>query len=84
MGRREFTEAEIQELEKNPYVDDVNSVRIIYSEGFKQHFVREYMKGIKPTQIFREAGFDVELIGYKRIERATARWKPYGNKSTLK
>ena len=43
MGRREFTEAEIQELEKNPYVDDVNSVRIIYSEGFKQHFVGEYM-----------------------------------------
>lgn len=76
MGRREFTAEEIERLKKNPYIDDVNAVRIIYSDEFKRRFVEEYLEGKRPTQIFRDAGFDVKLIGYKRIERATARWRP--------
>ena len=31
--------------------------------------------GEKPTALFREAGLDPKLIGYKRIERAFARWR---------
>lgn len=76
MNRRRFTDTEVERINDNPYVDNVTAARITYSDEFKEHFVREYMDGKRPTQIFRDAGFDVKLIGYKRIERATARWRP--------
>ena len=59
----------------NPYVVEVNERRIVYSEEFKRFFMREYLAGKGPTQIFREAGFDKEVLGSKRIERAASRWK---------
>ena len=34
-----------------------------------------YNAGESPAAIFREAGLDPKLIGYKRIERCIARWK---------
>lgn len=75
MGRGRFTKEEIRELRENPYVSAVSETRIIYTNEFKHKFVEEYMNGRKPTEIFREAGFDVKALGSKRIERACARWK---------
>jgi len=37
--------------------------------------MKEYLNGKKPTQIFREAGFDPAILGSKRIERSSARWR---------
>lgn len=34
-----------------------------------------YNAGESPSAIFREAGLDSKLIGYKRVERCIARWK---------
>lgn len=34
-----------------------------------------YNAGESPSAIFREAGLDPKLIGYKRVERCIARWK---------
>ncbi|MFQ8601762.1 MAG: HTH domain-containing protein [Anaerovoracaceae bacterium] len=75
MGRKEFTVEEICELEENPYVDRVDNIRITYSEEFKEHFIKEYIKGKNPSEIFREAGFDPEVLGKKRIEKAGYRWR---------
>ena len=75
MGRGRFTKEEIRELRENPYVSAVSETRIIYTNEFKHKFIEEYMNGRKPTEIFREAGFDVKALGSKRIERACARWK---------
>ena len=41
------------------------------------------MQGKKPTAIFRDAGFDVKVLGSKRIERACARWKESYEAGTL-
>ena len=75
MGRGRLSDDEIRILKDNPYVDSIDGDRIIYSDRFKHHFMGEYNKGKKPTQIFREAGFDPVILGSKRIERATASWK---------
>lgn len=75
MGRGKLTEKEIEILKKNPFVVSVNGNRIIYSTEFKQMFMKAYKKGTGPTEIFRNAGFDVKILGSKRIERAAARWK---------
>ena len=79
---KKFTDAEIAYLRGLKAVDNVTTNRIIYSEEFKRHFLREYWNGRKPTEIFRDAGLPVILLGCKRIERCIARWKaarPEGN-----
>ena len=69
MGRGNFTKAEMETLLRNPYVADVNEKSISYSTEFKFLFMNEYIKGKRPTQIFRDAGFDIGILGSKRIER---------------
>lgn len=83
MGRGRFSAEEIEMLKKNPYVIDVNETRIVYSNEFKKHFMKEYKEGMKPTAIFRDAGFDPEVLGSKRIERACARWREADKNGTL-
>lgn len=75
MGRGKFSENDIYLLQNNPFVDDVNEVRIIYSDEFKTFFMQKYKRGEKPTEIFKKAGFDPKILGSKRIERAAARWR---------
>ena len=75
MGRGNLTEHEIQLLIKNPFVLNVDQNRIIYSDEFKQRFIKEYYSGKGPTQIFKDASFDPKILGSKRIERAAARWR---------
>ena len=70
MGRGNFTKTEMETLLRNPYVADVNEKSISYSTEFKFLFMNEYIKGKRPTQIFRDAGFDIGILGSKRIERA--------------
>ncbi|PJM73272.1 transposase [Bifidobacterium primatium] len=54
---------------------DVVDKRIAYSEAFKVQCMTRYAAGDSPVQIFRDAGLDSSLIGYKRIERCIARWR---------
>lgn len=75
MGRGKLTFEEIEELRKNPYVISVDADRIMYSEDFKRLFMRRYIEGERPSAIFRSAGFDTEILGSKRVERACARWR---------
>lgn len=83
MGSGKLTQSEIKELQKNPFVSDVNERRIIYSDEFKLHFIEEYMCNKTPSEIFTESGFDVSALGLKRIERACARWKAAFYSGTL-
>lgn len=75
MARGRLTPEELDILKANPYVSDVEESRIIYTNEFKFLFIQEYQNGKKPTQIFRDAGFDPKVLGAKRIERAASRWK---------
>ena len=75
MARGMLSSAEMDVLKKNPYVEDVNRQRILYTYEFKCFFMEQYLAGKRPVDIFRQAGFDVSMLGEKRIERATARWR---------
>lgn len=83
MGRGKLTKAEVEILKSNPHVEAVNEHRIIYTNEFKQHFMERYLKGERPGEIFRSAGFDLKVLGSKRIERACARWKESYASGTL-
>lgn len=75
MSKITFTSREIKLLQKNPNVQRVSERSITYTDAFKNRFIDEYMTGKLPRQIFMEGGFDVDLIGMKRIEQSAYRWK---------
>ncbi|MGY0691335.1 HTH domain-containing protein [Virgibacillus sp. FSP13] len=73
MGVHYFSDEQVEELRKNPYVDKVSNKAITYSEVFKQHFIDELNHGKFPTQIFREVGFDTQVVGKERIKSFSRR-----------
>ena len=75
MSKIRFTEKDINELSKNKYVLRVSDKAITYTNEFKIHFIAEFNKGKTSKTIFEEAGFDVDIIGTKRIECARKRWR---------
>lgn len=75
MSKKLFTEKDIATLSKNRYVKTVSSKGITYSDEFKRHFIAEYGEGKLPREIFEEAGFNVDIIGIKRVKSASDRWK---------
>ena len=75
LGGGVFSVREVEYLESLPAVDRVRSGRIVYNDAFKRDCIRRYRNGESPAEIFRSAGLDSALIGYKRIERSIARWK---------
>ncbi|MBH8622193.1 hypothetical protein IBC87_08805 [Bifidobacterium adolescentis] len=56
-------------------MESVTQYRIRYSKEFRDDCMRRYAEGGSPAAIFREAGLDPKIIGYKRVERCIARWK---------
>ncbi|MDO4269681.1 MAG: hypothetical protein Q4C72_02040 [Eubacteriales bacterium] len=81
--RRTFTAEEQGMLARNPNVCSVNETQICYTNEFKQHFMKRYLEGAGPQQIFEEAGLPTRVLGYKRIERAAYHWRKAYEKGTL-
>jgi len=75
MSKITFSDKEIKILQKNPNVQRVSSLGITYSDDFKNKFIDEYLAGKLPRQIFEENGFDIDIIGKKRIDTSAYRWK---------
>jgi putative transposase len=83
MTKITFSDKEIKVLQKNPNVERVSSLGITYSDDFKNKFMDEYLAGKLPRQIFEDNGFDIDIIGKKRIDMAAYRWKKAYEKDGL-
>lgn len=75
MSNKVFTEKEIKLLSRNKYVRSVSPKGITYSDEFKQLFIVESEKGKFPSQIFKEYGFDLDVLGKDRIQSSAKRWR---------
>jgi len=75
MPRKFFNDIEIKSLSNNPYVKSVSSKGITYTDEFKRIFIAESNNGKLPRTIFQENGFDIEVLGIVRIQRAASRWR---------
>ena len=53
----------------------VSSLGITYSDNSNNKFIDEYLAGKLPRRIFEENGFDIDIIGKKRIDTSAYRWK---------
>lgn len=75
MSKILFTKEDIKKLENNKNILKVSEYGITYKYEFKILFIDEYIAGKLPRQIFEESGFDINIIGYRRIEQSSQRWR---------
>ncbi|NEW04828.1 hypothetical protein GK047_02190 [Paenibacillus sp. SYP-B3998] len=75
MSKKIFSEKERKHLSTNKYVVKASTKSIIYADEFKRLFIDLYMSGKTPKEIFEANGFDVSVIGMKRVEQSANRWK---------
>lgn len=82
MSRKLFSEEQIQVLRQNPFVYDVTQTRLLLTKEFKQIFIDEYNKGTSPREILTDHGFDISIIGERRIwsisQRIREEYKKHG------
>jgi len=72
---RIFNVQQIKQLEGNPNVLRVSETTITYAPTFKVSAVRAYLSGQTPTEIFLEAGFNLDAIGHKKPKKCLLRWR---------
>lgn len=75
MSKKTFSKQDIEVLSNNKYVRNVSEKSITYTNEFKIHFIAEYNNGKSSRTIFEEAGFDIDMIGLKRIDCSSSRWR---------
>ena len=75
MSKKNFSDKEVSRLAKNQNIFKVSNKSITYSFEFKKKFIDEYKLGKSTRVIFEEAGLDIEILGKRRIETASNRWR---------
>jgi len=76
MSNRRWTQNEIKELLANKNVENCSDRSITYNKEFKAWAVRKYYEeGYSPGMIFKEAGFDISVIGIKTPRFSLQRWR---------
>jgi transposase len=77
MVKNYFTEEQLGELEKNPYIQKVSEKSITYGKAFKEKFLEEYQQGKSPREILAEMGVDYRVLGKRRVDGLITRMKQY-------
>jgi hypothetical protein len=63
-----FSEEELKILRANPYVKSATTKMIRFTIEFKEEFWRRYNEECQhPTKIMQGLGFDIDILGEKRI-----------------
>ena len=75
MSKKVFSDLEVTKLSKNKNIFKVSNKAITYTFEFKKKFIDEYKTGKLSCIIFEEAGLDIEILGKKRIQTASNRWR---------
>jgi transposase-like protein len=76
MSKRIFSEGELETLRNNPNVAKCSSKSITFSKDFKLKAVKTYYEdGQSANIIFRQAGFDLAVIGRTTPKFRLRDWK---------
>jgi hypothetical protein len=84
MNKRIFSEAEQKILLENKAVKKCSSKSITYTQTFKEQAVQQYDVGHAAAEIFKEAGFKLNLIGREHPSECLRRWRRIVRKSGLR
>ena len=75
MSKRIFNKEQIKALLQNPNVAECSERSISYHKDFKVSAVRKYREGLPPLEIFRQAQFDIDMIGSRAPKWCLRRWR---------
>lgn len=74
MSKRIFSEEQIEALLQNPNVERCSDKSITYKKDFKVSAVKKYQDGFPASLIFKQAGFNIDMIGRKTPKWCLERW----------
>lgn len=74
MSKRIFSPEQIEQLVKNPNVLRCSEKSISYHKDFKLSAIQQYESGLPASHIFKQAGFNLDLIGRKTPRWCLKRW----------
>ena len=66
-SKKGFTPEEQLELLKNPYTRTVTDSLIKFTDEFNDLFIKRHAQGVGPSMIFKDCGYNLRIIGSKRI-----------------
>ncbi len=78
MSKRIFSREEQELLRSNQNVKSCSEKSITYTTQFKELAVKQYEAGLTSSEIFKAAGFDLNLIGKKQPKFCLRRWREFG------
>ena len=73
MRAQAFTNEQVGILEGNRYTSFVSNSSIRFTLEFKEMFMERKREGIPARRIFKEAGYDVDILGTSRIKNLSKR-----------
>ena len=65
--KKGFTSEEQIELLKNPYTRTVTDSMIKFTDEFNDLFIKRHSQGIGPSMLFKDCGYNLNILGSKRI-----------------
>ena len=75
MSKRIFTGEQMKELLANENIAKCSEKSITYENDFKIRAIKQYNEdGLTSSKIFRQAGFDLDLIGRETAKDCLKRW----------
>lgn len=74
MRKHEFSPEQMERLRANPYTQFVSAKTIRYTPTFTSEFRDRYEAGDDPFDIFKELGYDPEVLGDSRIRGYVAKF----------
>jgi len=74
MSKRIFTKEQIKTLLQNTNVAGCSEKSISYHKDFKISAVKKYQDGLPASEIFKQARFDIDIIGHDVPSECIRRW----------
>ena len=81
--RTTYSNEDIAQLQKNPCVWHVSRKTISYTYEFKQHALALYAEGIKPDDIWKQAGFNISIWKKEYCRHTIKDWSKIVSKGGL-
>ena len=77
MAKRQvqFTQEQIEVLLKNPNVESISSNTVRFTSKFKELALKKDKEGIPASQIFKDAGFDLNVLGKETPKTSIRNWR---------
>lgn len=76
MAKITYSLDQVQMLQDNPNVLRCSPKSVTYRSSFKLWAVKTYYnEGLGPNEIFKQAGFDLAVLGNDKAESSLKRWR---------